>query len=305
MAIIRTVLGDIAPDALGICYPHEHVFGQPPAQFAEPDLILDDEALAIDEMHAFYQAGGRAIVEMTTPDYHRDAAAMERIARASGVHIIGATGYNKEKFSAPFLEGASVDELAARFIAEVREGMDGTDARAGVIKGASTLNEISPLAEKLFRAAARAHHATRAPISTHTEAGTMALEQVAILIDEGVAPERIIIGHVDRKLELDYHLRIAATGVYLSYDQISKARYYPDAERAEVITAMIAAGHNRRIVLAGDTARRSYLLRNGGAGFVHILHTFVPLLRERGVSQTVIDDLLIHNPARALAFDPA
>ncbi|MBE0703402.1 MAG: phosphotriesterase-related protein, partial [Afipia sp.] len=202
-------------------------------------------------------------------------------------------------------EGASVEALVARFIAEVRQGMDGTDARAGVIKGASTLNEISPLAENLFRAAARAHHATGAPISTHTEAGTMALEQVAILTGEGVAPEHIVIGHVDRKLELDYHLRLAATGVYLSYDQIGKAKYYPDAERAEVITRMIAAGHGRQIVLAADTARRSYLLRNGGPGFVHILLNFVPLLREHGLSQTALDDLLVHNPARALAFDPA
>ena len=133
----------------------------------------------------------------------------------------------------------------------------------------------------------------------------MALEQVALLTREGVAPEHIIIGHVDRKLELDYHLRIAATGVYLSYDQISKAKYYPDAARAEVISALITAGHSRQIVLAGDTARRSYLLRQGGAGFVHILNTFVPLLRECGVAQAAIDDLLIHNPARALAFDPA
>ncbi|MCC6613770.1 MAG: phosphotriesterase-related protein [Anaerolineae bacterium] len=305
MAIIRTVLGDIAPDALGICYPHEHVYGQPPAQFAEPDLTLDDEALAIDEMRAYREAGGGAIVEMTTPDYNRDAAAEQRIARASGVHIIGATGYNKEKFSAPFLEGASVDQLAARFIAEVREGMDGTDARAGVIKGSSTLNQISPLAEKLFLAAAQAHHATHAPISTHTEAGTMALEQVAILTEAGVAPEHIIIGHVDRKLERDYHLELAATGVTMSYDQIGKAKYYPDAERADVIAAMIDAGHGHQIVLAADTARRSYLLRNGGPGFVHILRNFIPLLRERGVAQAAIADLLIHNPARVLAFDPA
>ncbi|MCA9906392.1 MAG: phosphotriesterase-related protein, partial [Anaerolineae bacterium] len=234
-----------------------------------------------------------------------DATAMERIARASGVHIIAATGHNKETFSASFLEGVSVDALAARFTAEVQAGMDGTDARAGVIKAASTLNAISALAEKLFLAAARTHHATGAPISTHTEAGTMALEQVAILTSEGVAPEHIIIGHVDRKLERDFHLKLAATGVTMSYDQISKAKYYPDAKRAEVISALIATGHGRQIVLAGDTARRSYLLRHGGAGFVYILNTFVPLLRECGVSQAAIDDLLIHNPARALAFDPA
>jgi phosphotriesterase-related protein len=303
MPIIRTVLGDIAPDALGLCLPHEHIYGQPPPEYAEPDLMINDEALGIAEMQAFHAAGGRAIVEMTTPDYGRDAGALQRISRASGVHIIAATGHNKEKFSAPWLTD-SVETLSERFVREVTEGMDGTDARAGVIKASSTLNEISPLAEKLFRAAALAHHRTGAPISTHTEAGTMALEQVALLMAESVVPRAIIIGHVDRRLEVDYHLRLAATGVYLSYDQVGKAKYYPDAERAEVIRTLIEAGHGAQILLAGDTARRSGWKLNGGRGFAYIPQVFTGLLRERGISEAQMDALLRGNPARALAFEP-
>jgi predicted metal-dependent phosphotriesterase family hydrolase len=41
---------------------------------------------------------------------------LQRIAAASGIHIIATTGYNKEKFSAPFLRDASVEELATRFV---------------------------------------------------------------------------------------------------------------------------------------------------------------------------------------------
>jgi 5-phospho-D-xylono-1,4-lactonase len=302
-AIIRTVTGDIAPDQLGICLPHEHLYGQPPEEFSEPSLILDDETGAVEEMQAFYKAGGRAIVEMTTPDYGRDVAVVQRISRASGVHVIAATGHNKEKFSAAYLQ-ASVEEMTERFVREVTEGMDGTDGRAGVIKASSTLNEISPLAEKLFRAAARAHHKTGAPISTHTEAGTMALEQVEILKSEGVAPEHIIIGHLDRKLEIDYHLKLAATGVYFGYDQIGKAKYYPDEQRADGIVALINAGYGKQILLAGDIARWTGWCKHGGKGFTHILQSFVPLLRERGLSQAAIDDLLIHNPARVLTYEP-
>ncbi|HUN06708.1 MAG TPA: hypothetical protein PLQ56_08905 [Aggregatilineales bacterium] len=299
---IRTVLGDIPPESLGICYGHEHIYGQPPAQYAEPDLMLTDESAAIAEMQALYAAGGRAMVEMTTPDYGRDAAAMQRISRASGIHLIAATGYNKEKFSAPFLQDASVDELAARFIAEVTTGMDGTDARAGVIKGSSTLDTISPLAEKLFRAVAKAHHATGAPISTHTEAGTMALEQVELLRSKGVDPTRIIIGHMDRKLERDLHLQLAATGVTLSYDQISKTKYYPDEARAALLAELIAAGHGHQLVLGGDTARRSYWLSGGGHGYSYILTHFVPLLKAHGISDTALAELLVSNPARVLTF---
>ncbi len=306
MTIVRTILGDISPAELGLCLPHEHLYGWPPAEFATDDLRLDSEAAAIRELERFRAAGGRALVEMTTPDYNRDAAALERIARASGVHIIAATGYNKEKFSAPFLKDSTVDELAQRFISEVRSGMDGTACRAGVIKAASTLNTISPLAEKLFRAAAQAHRATGAPISTHTEAGTMALEQVALLTGEGVPPDRVIIGHVDRRLEWDFVLALARTGVYIGFDQVSKAKYYPDALRVEFIKRLMAEGHGGQILLSGDLARRSYWHSYGlgGAGFAYIPQQFAQQMKAGGVSDKAVHDLLVENPAAVLAFTP-
>src|SRR5690606_7655255 len=135
-----------------------------------------------------------------------DVTGLRWLAEQSGVHIIAATGYNHEKFSAPYIENASVADLAARYVRDVTIGMDGTSSRAGLIKASSPLNAISTLAEKMFRAAAEAHHATGAPISTHTEAGTMALEQIALLTEAGVKPQHIIIGHMDRKLDWGYHL---------------------------------------------------------------------------------------------------
>lgn len=305
-AIIRTVRGDISPDALGLCLPHEHVYGWPPAQYATPDLTLDSEDAAIRELIRFREVGGGALVEMTTPDYYRDAAAMARISKASGIHLIAASGYNKEKFSAPFLQDASIETLAERFIAEVTQGMDGTPHRAGLIKASSTLDTISPMAERLFRAAARAHHATGAPISTHTEAGTMALEQVALLTGEGVPPEQIIIGHIDRRLDWPFVQALAQTGVFFGFDQVSKEKYYPDALRVEFITRLVAEGHSGQILLSGDLARRSYWHSYGAEqpGFTYIPTVFAPRLRKAGLSETTVHQLLVQNPARALAFVP-
>lgn len=302
MSIIRTVSGDISPDQLGICLPHEHLIGQPPAPFADLDLTLDDEAGAIQEMRLFYEAGGRSLVEMTTPDYGRDAKALRRIADATGIHVIAATGYNKDKFAAPLIQHDSVEALTERFIHDVMVGMDGTDIKAGVIKGGSMLNEISPLAKRVFQADARAHHATGAPISTHTEAGTMALEQVEVLRLEGVDPAHIIIGHTDRLLDWDMHIRLARTGVYMGFDQISKAKYYPDQLRVEFIVRLMAEGHGKQLLLSDDTARKSYWAQNGGVGYSFILERFVPMLLDQGVSEAQVEDLLVHNPARALAF---
>lgn len=305
MSFIRTVLGDITPSELGVCYPHEHLLGRPPAGMDTEDLTLDSEEAALRELGWFKQAGGKAVVELSTPDYGRDAAGLRRLSQASGVHIICTTGYNKEKFSEPFLRGASVDELSRRFIREVEHGIDGTGVQAGVIKAASTLERISPLAEVHILAVARAHLATGAPITTHTEAGTMAYEQVELLRSEGVLPEKVIIGHMDRKLEWEHHLRVARTGAYLGFDQLSKEKYYPDRVRIDFIKRLVAEGFGKQILLSGDMAKRSYLPgygSGGGPGYTYILWRFLPWLREEGLPEDVIQDLVVNNPARALQF---
>ncbi len=307
MAIIRTVLGDIAPEKMGVCYGHEHLLGEPPPELSKPDLVLDDEAAACRELNWFHEAGGRALVEMSTPDYGRNAAGLRRLSERSGVHIICATGFNKDKFSASFGKGKTVEMLAEAFTREVNTGIEGAETRAGVIKAASTLNEISPHAEKVFRAAALAHHTTGAPIATHTEAGTMAPEQVTLLEQEGVSPDCIIIGHLDRKLDWGYIMEVAASGVYLSFDQISKEKYYPDHVRIQFILRLTAEGHGHQILLAGDLARRSYWPSygtGGGPGLTYILWRFVPWLRSEGLPEEAVQDLLVHNPARALSFNP-
>lgn len=305
MPIIRTVRGDITPDKLGICYPHEHVLGHPPDTQADPDLVLDSEEAAIQELTWFRQAGGRALVEVSPRDYGRDVEGLRRISEATGVHIICTSGHHKDKFCASWVDGQSVDTLAGHFIHEVNDGTDGTDIRAGVIKAASSLNQITSNEEKVFRAAARAHHATGVAIVTHTEAGTMGLEQIELLRSEGVDPTRVIIGHIDRKLEWNYHLQLARNGVTMSYDQISKEKYAPDSLRIEFILRLVAAGHGQQILLAGDLARRSYWPSygtGGGPGLTYILWRFVPWLRAEGLSEAAIDDILIHNPARALTI---
>ncbi len=305
MPTIQTVLRTIHAADLGVCYAHEHLLGAPSPTAPDPDLVLDDEDAAAAEMTRFRQAGGSAIVEMSTADYNRDAAGLRRLSERTGIHVLCATGYNKDPFSARLVGEASVDELTDRFVGEIRDGIDGSGVRAGLVKAASTLDHISAVAEKVFRAAAATHHRTGAPISTHTEAGTMALEQIRLLAAEGVDVGRVVIGHMDRRLDPAYHLEVASTGAVLGYDQISKAKYYADEERAAMIARLVEAGFGRQIVLGGDLARRSYLPaygRAGGPGFEYILKRFVPLLREVGLSDAVIDDLLIHNPAAAFAF---
>jgi len=303
MRVIRTVRGDISPDSGGVTYLHEHLIGYSVKPGGDPDLRLDSESAAAYELTYFRAAGGGALVEMSPGDYNRNPLALRRLSEATGVHVIGVTGFIKGASADPFVDGKSVDELAEAMIGDVTEGMDGTDIRAGLIKAGSSLNTITPNEEKIFRAAARAHHETGALISTHTEAGTMALQQIDLLCSEGVSPERILIGHMDRKLDWDYHVAVAQKGVTLGYDQFSKEKYFPDSQRVDFIVRMTKEAYGTQLALSGDLARRSDLTGYGGPGYTFILWRILPWLRKEGLTEDGIHTLMVETPKRLLSFD--
>jgi 5-phospho-D-xylono-1,4-lactonase len=307
MPTIQAVLGRLDAGQLGVTYSHDHLIFRPGPPFStqDPDLRLDSVEAALVELGYFKAAGGQALVEMSTIDVGRSAEMIRTISERTGVHVIAATGYNKAKFCTEMVAARSVDELVHEMVADLTQGMDGTACRAGLIKASSSKNHITPEEAKVFEAAIEAHHQTGAPISTHTEAGTFALEQIRLLLDGGVKPEHVCIGHLDRRLDWPYHAEIAATGVFMLFDQISKEKYYPDSRRIDFIERLIAAGHGHQILLSGDLARKSYWPSYGfghGPGLTYILWRFMPWMLERGIAREDVGQMLITNPARAFAW---
>jgi len=302
MGIIRTVTGDIFPDELGLCMPHEHLLAVPPAPYhkSDPDLVLDDWDASALEARDIKHVGVKSLVEMTPIDYHRDPLGLKRISEATGLQIVCVTGYLKDKFCASIVENMSVDEISEQMITDIQDGIDETGIHAGVIKAASSLDTITDNEKKVFQAAAIAQQETGALISTHTEAGTMALEQIELLTTASVAPDRILIGHLDRKLDMDYHKAIADTGVYMGYDQISKHKYYPDADRIDFIVSMPPS----QVMLSMDLARRSDFTHYGGQpGHTYLVKKFLPRLQSAGLSQETINMMTRDNPRRALTIN--
>jgi 5-phospho-D-xylono-1,4-lactonase len=306
MPAIMTVTGPIPPADLGATYAHEHLLGGPPpwsTDSQDSDLTMLSAETAAHELELFRFAGGRGIVEMSTPDYNRRPEELRQLAQTSGVHVIMTTGHHKDAYSHPFTANVAVDVLAATFAREVTYGAGDSGVCAGVIKAATSLATITEGEMKLLRAAARAHLATGAPISTHTQAGTMGLEQIEVFRSEGVLPERVAIGHVDRKLEYEYHKALLDTGASVIYDQISKEKYFSDRERVAMLLRLVNEGYGRQIMLAGDFGRASYWTANGGGpGLTYILWRFIPWLIAEGMSKEAAWALLIDNPARFFAF---
>ncbi len=302
MGKVNTVLGQIENTQMGVTYCHEHLYTSPPPPVPDidPDLVVDDFEDSIFEMQNFVRAGGGTLVEMTTRDYGRNVHLLRKVASTINSNIIVPTGFLKGEYHAPLVADKSINQLADEMIQDITTGIDGTDSKAGVIKGGSGFNLISKAEEKVFQAVALAQKNTGVPISTHTEAGTMGFEQVDILLQEGVKPDRIIIGHLDRNMDFDYHLSLARRGVYVMYDNISKEAYAPDKLRISFILDLIKLGFGKQILLSGDMGRKKYFTRRGGGpGYTYILWRFIPWLKWSGASDEQIEDILINNPQTA------
>jgi phosphotriesterase-related protein len=287
--------------------------------------IGDDEGLAQAEVRKFAEAGGDCLVEVTccgdlaadgVTNMGRDAPGLRRVADQTKLKIVAGTGFYLEGTHPDYVRTDSVDDLAARMIRDITEGISGTDIRAGIIGeiGTSTFTERE---QKVLRACARAHLATGAVISLHTHVGCPTGEQsVRLLQGEGVAANRIIVGHMDENLvsfepglaHLDYQRRIADLGVYVQYDTFGAEWYYNqnrepmDAERASAVATQIAEGHLDQVLLGQDVWLKNCYKHYGGLGYDHLFTGAKALLAQAGVTEAQFWQLLIDNPRRALAL---
>jgi 5-phospho-D-xylono-1,4-lactonase len=294
--IIRTVRGDIAPDELGPCDAHEHLFLVTPLQ---PGDELDDVEKALEEAQALRDAGASAFVDWTPIGLGRDLAGLRAVAEATGMHVVAATGLHREAHypADDPLRDESVDTLAETFASEIEEG----DVSCGIVKLGASYHHLTPFERRAFEAAAEAHARTGAPLGIHTEHGTMGLELVEYLGTLGVPPASVILAHLDRNPDAGEHAETAAAGAWLELDGPGRTKYWPDSVVLELIAALAARGHADRILLGGDTGRASMMRAyGGGPGLDYVFRRFRPRLeRELGAEQ-----ILIANPARAFAFSP-
>jgi predicted metal-dependent phosphotriesterase family hydrolase len=301
---IQTVLGPIAPADAGLTLAHEHVLIDAWAMSGTYDAILDDEELAIGELAALVEAGGRTIVDCTSIGVGRDPDALVRVARATGLNIVMGTGWYREAVYPPAIRESSVAALADRLDHDLTVGVGEGRVRAGFIGEVGTeRGRISAAEERVFRAVAEAQQRTGVAIWTHTtNAGDLALEQVALLTGAGVPVDRIVVSHVGDRITPSRLDAIAATGVYVSIDNIGYVRggYPGDDVRADHVARLVHHGAGERILLGGDTCTRSALLAYGGAGYARVITTFLPRLRKRGLSDAAIEAMIVANPARAL-----
>jgi len=309
MTHVQTVLGPIDPGELGFTLPHEHT---QIALWHIPDRwdywqLTRDESLILDELAAYKAEGGNALVDLTPPGVGRDPLWL-----ASALHIVMGCGWYREAYypAETMIDRRTVDDLADELVREATDGVGDSGVRPGIIGEIGTDKPwVSALEERVHRAAARAARRTGLAITTHGVLSPVGLAQLGIFEEEGADPTRIVIGHADSYPVLEHHLAIVGRGASLEFDFLGMS--FTATERlgegriVELLCELLSRGHAERILLSQDVCHDSQLTRYGGNGYTYLARTFLPRLREAGVSDAEIETMTVANPRRLLTLGAA
>lgn len=300
---VITVLGAISPSEMGLTYTHEHLILDAYDHYPSYEFVIDDEPLVARELLEFTKHGGRTICDVTLDEIGRNPPALARLAKQSGVNILMGAGWYREFGYPKIVEEKTSRELAEVLVKEIEVGVGDTGIRAGFIGEIGTGRHfVKPAEERVFRASALAQQKTGVAITTHTTRwGTLAMEQIAMLEEFGADLSRVIIGHLGDRIGVHHLLPIAAKGVYLEVDNIGYLDYQPEYVRADNVAGLVKEGFVSQVLLSEDICSLKHLKYLGGKGYGYIFEVFLPLLRERGVTEEQIHQMMVVNPARVFS----
>lgn len=303
---IQSVLGEITPEQLGLTYMHEHLIID--SEIVEkdfPHIYLPSVSEAVAEVELCQGANVAAMVDCMPLGSGRQIRKLAQISSETGMHIIASTGLHHARYyeSHSPLENSTAEQLAAIFVEEITSGAEGTHHKTGIIKTVSSGPEINKREQRLFEAAAIAHHLTGAPILTHCEHGTGAVEQIALLQSLNVNLKSVTLSHTDKVADVGYHREILSSGIFVEYDQSLRQLDQTMPESAKLTAAMVEAGFVDQIMVGTDGARRTLWSSLGGKpGLAALSSQWRELLIRCELSAHDIEKIFIHNPAKALAF---
>ena len=311
MTTINSVLGPLDTAALGFTLMHEHLI------VAGAGIHQNyPELLGADFMDRIVRALAQAkecridtIVDATTVDLGRDVNLLARASRLTGVNIITCTGWWLDIPSA--FRGVTADQLARLFIREIREGISGTDIKAGILKAASDVSGVTEDEETVLRAVARAHLQTDVPIMLHSYSpGRVGERQLAVLKEEGVDLRRVKLDHSNDTTDMEYLLWLLEQGCYLGLDRYpGSIRDVSPLDRTKTMKALIDAGYAERLLPSHDwllvdviaespveIKLREERERLNPYGFLYLKKVVIPQLREMGVSESILNGLCVEGP---------
>lgn len=314
--VVNTVLGPVPADQLGPTEVHASLLSVVPGAEYAPDITINRaEIFAIlrDKLTTFHNAGGRTIVDAAGMFHGRSVPLtlplLENLSTVTSVNIIASTGMGPEEmlggyFLTPQTNPPTpwpAEKFADLFAREVTEGMVvprlERRAAAGLIVSLSTDTGMTATDESLLRGAVRAAKATGVAVS-HTF-GADLLAEIDIALEEGIAPERLVVRGVDRRQAPV--LEAAARGVYLGIDQVGQVGQGDDSARITLVRELIDAGYTNRIILSSSAVGVAKGHDAPAVEFGSLFTSFIPALRDAGVADADITQITETNPRDLLA----
>ncbi|MCC5935851.1 MAG: phosphotriesterase [Lunatimonas sp.] len=301
---IETVQGPLEVSEMGKTLIHEHLLVD---FIGASDYHSErwERSQVIDRVLPFLQEikdlGFTTLVECTPEFLGRDPGLLQELSQRSGIQLLTNTGLYgavDNKYLPEYAFTESADQLAARWIAESQEGIAGTGIKPGFIKISVNPGPLSPLHEKLVRAAAKTHQASGLLIVSHTGTALAAFAQMDVLKEEGVPEDAFVWVHAQAEEDKSRHVAAAKRGAWVSFDGISEENldqylsYLLHMKQHDVLN---------RTLLSHDAGWYSPGEENGGSfrGFTTLSERFIPLLLANGFSEMECEQLVIKNPANA------
>ena len=311
----RTILGDKPISEMGLTYSHEHIVIEDSyVTTKHPEFLLNDVDKISEELTNFYIAGGRTVVDTMPANSGRNILKSVEVSRRSDVNIIVPTGIHLEIYYPEnhWRYKISEDELTQLFIADIEEGIDRFDHtgpvvkrtmhKAGLIKLATGDGPFTKHQEMIFRAVVNAHLKTGAPILTHTNFGSQALEQAQFFEKLGAKLEHVVLSHVDRAKDVDYNRKVLDVGVRVEYDSAFRWELNGEPNYTFHLLEKLLPDYPDQLTMGMDMAKNAYWKSyGGGPGLNYLIETIPDFLESKGL-QEYYQKLFFDNPKKLYSF---
>ncbi len=270
MKKVVTVLGDIAPEDMGITSSHDHILIDMSGQFVMPlettyialserplsmenlgnartfpwglrdNLVINNVESAIKELNLYRQKGGGTIVDATSIGLGRDLAALYAVAKATNVNIVAGSGYYYADTHPEDMPEKTVETIRDEIVHDITEGSGYPNVRCGFIGEIGLSSVLQPNEEKVLKGAAQAQMKTGASMQVHVfpwaapgEKGLLGKTALSILEKYGANIEKVCINHmaVARNIDLDEICALLDRGAYVSFDNFGHEFMIPRDRR--------------------------------------------------------------------------
>lgn len=307
---VNTVLGPIDTKKLGKTLMHEHILcANWTARMSYPDWLNRKELIdmAVSMLKRLKDCGFDTIVDGTPPALGRDVSVLKEVSEKAEINIIASTGFYW--YEEVWEVDKDIDRMAKRLVNEVEKGIQGTECKAGIIKCATDRYGLSEKNRHLLRIAAKVYQETGLPVYTHTSIqNKVAPAQQEYLMELGIDPKHMVIGHLGDTDDVDFIENILKKGSYAGLDRFGLDWIFPDEKRIKTLAELVRRGWREKLVLSHDCSvfidefdneweeRKKEDLNTLRFQYTHLQQRVVPQLLEEGLTQEDVDILFRQVP---------